>query len=62
MAESGHLPAVAERIACAGWIFEILDLDGKRIDKVLAQPTPWRRKAEYPARRSGSENFVEIDW
>ena len=38
MAESGHLPAVAERIACAGWIFEILDLDGKRIDKVLAQP------------------------
>lgn len=38
MAESGHLPAVAERIACAGWVFEVLDLDGKRIDKVLAQP------------------------
>jgi putative hemolysin len=38
MAESGHLPAVTERIACAGWIFEILDLDGKRIDKVLARP------------------------
>lgn len=37
MAESGHLPGVGERIACAGWIFEILDLDGKRIDKVLAQ-------------------------
>ena len=37
MAESGHLPAEAERIACAGWIFEVLDLDGKRIDKVLAQ-------------------------
>ncbi len=36
MAESGHLPAEAERIACAGWIFEVLDLDGKRIDKVLA--------------------------
>jgi putative hemolysin len=36
MAESGHLPAVGERIACAGWIFEVLDLDGKRIDKVLA--------------------------
>ena len=40
MAESGHLPAVAERIACAGWIFEVLDLDGKRIDKVLAQKDP----------------------
>ena len=36
MAESGHLPEVAERITCAGWIFEVLDLDGKRIDKVLA--------------------------
>ena len=36
MAESGRLPEVGERIACAGWIFEVLDLDGKRIDKVLA--------------------------
>jgi len=42
MAESGHLPAVAERIACEGWIFEVVDLDGKRIDKVLAQKdTDW---------------------
>lgn len=40
MAESGHLPAESERIACAGWVFEILDLDGKRIDKVLAQRDP----------------------
>jgi putative hemolysin len=38
LAESGHLPSVGERIACAGWIFEVLDLDGRRIDKVLAQP------------------------
>jgi putative hemolysin len=37
MAETGRLPAVGERIACAGWIFEIVDLDGKRIDKVLAE-------------------------
>lgn len=36
MAESGRLPEVGERISCAGWIFEVLDLDGKRIDKVLA--------------------------
>lgn len=36
MAESGRLPEVGERIACAGWIFEVLDLDGKRIDKVMA--------------------------
>ena len=36
MSVSGHLPAVGERIVCAGWCFEVLDLDGKRIDKVLA--------------------------
>jgi putative hemolysin len=36
MAESGHLPILGERVACAGWIFEVIDLDGKRIDKVLA--------------------------
>ncbi len=38
MAVSGRLPATGERIECAGWVFEVLDLDGKRIDKVLAQP------------------------
>jgi len=36
MAVSGRLPAVGERINCAGWIFEVVDLDGKRIDKVMA--------------------------
>jgi putative hemolysin len=40
MAESGHLPATGERIECAGWLFEIVDLDGKRIDKVLAVALP----------------------
>ena len=36
MAVSGRLPAVGERIDCAGWSFEVVDLDGRRIDKVLA--------------------------
>ena len=36
---SGHLPSTGERIPCAGWQFEIVDLDGKRIDKVLATET-----------------------
>ncbi|MDO8699185.1 MAG: hemolysin family protein [Rhodoferax sp.] len=36
MSVSGHLPAVGERIECADWRFEVIDLDGKRIDKVLA--------------------------
>jgi len=36
MSVSGQLPAVGDRIECVGWIFEVVDLDGKRIDKVLA--------------------------
>jgi putative hemolysin len=35
---SGRLLKTAERVECAGWRFEVLDLDGKRIDKVLASP------------------------
>lgn len=40
MSVSGHLPAVGERIACGKWLFEVVDLDGKRIDKVLASRLP----------------------
>ena len=36
LAVSGHLPRTGERIECAGWVFEVADLDGRRIDKVLA--------------------------
>ncbi|MCY1563201.1 Transporter associated domain protein [compost metagenome] len=38
MSVSGHLPAVGERIECAGWCFEIVALEGRRIDRVLASP------------------------
>ena len=34
----GHLPATGEKIHCGNWVFEVLDLDGKRIDRVLAGP------------------------
>jgi putative hemolysin len=36
LAVTGHLPQTGERIECAGWCFEVVDLDGRRIDKVLA--------------------------
>ncbi|WP_427913297.1 hemolysin family protein [Ramlibacter sp. MMS24-I3-19] len=36
LAVSGHLPAVGEKIECGEWLFEVMDLDGRRIDKVLA--------------------------
>jgi putative hemolysin len=36
--ELQHLPATGEKIETLGWCFEVLDLDGRRIDKVLATP------------------------
>ena len=38
LAVSGHLPSVGEKIECGDWLFEVVDLDGRRIDKVLATP------------------------
>ena len=34
--ELGHLPVVGECLVTHGWKFEVIDLDGRRIDKVLA--------------------------
>ena len=34
--EFGEIPNVGEKITAAGWQFEIVDLDGRRIDKALA--------------------------
>lgn len=36
--EFGKIPEVGEQIVSHNWRFEILDLDGRRIDKVLATP------------------------
>ena len=33
---SGRLLRTGEQVECAGWRFEVIDLDGRRIDKVLA--------------------------
>ena len=32
----GAIPTVGQSISADGWKFEIVDLDGRRIDKVLA--------------------------
>ena len=40
MSVSGRLPGEGERIVCGSWLFEVVDLDGKRIDKVLATLRP----------------------
>ena len=37
---TGRLPREGEKVEWGGWRFEILDMDGKKIDKVLAMPLP----------------------
>ncbi|MEN9805547.1 MAG: hypothetical protein RL756_55 [Pseudomonadota bacterium] len=33
--EIGHLPEVGQRRELQGWTLEVVDLDGRRIDKLL---------------------------
>ena len=36
LSEFKHLPATGESVTALGWRFEVVDLDGRRIDKILA--------------------------
>lgn len=36
LSELGHLPQIGESVDSQGWRFEVVDLDGRRIDKILA--------------------------
>jgi putative hemolysin len=38
MARLGHIPAMGERFEWEGLSFEILDMDGLRVDKLLVTP------------------------
>jgi putative hemolysin len=38
LAELGHIPEAGECLETLGWRFEVVDMDGRRIDKVLARP------------------------
>ena len=40
LSELGHLPEAGEAFTYEGWRFEIADMDGLRIDKLLAQREP----------------------
>ena len=45
LSQLGHLPVVGEHFDYEGWRFEVVDLDGSRIDKVMADTsacTGWR--------------------
>ncbi len=38
LAEMGRLPDVGDMVECAGWSFTVMELEGRRIDYVLAVP------------------------
>ena len=38
----GHLPETTDSVEWEGWRFEVVDLDGRRVDKVLASQLPAR--------------------
>jgi putative hemolysin len=46
----GRVPAVADHVEWLGWRFEVVDMDGKRVDKVLVSRLP--EDAEAGAQRS----------
>lgn len=48
----GHLPRVGEAAEAQGWRFEVVDLEGHRIDKVLVAPI--RPDALRKTRRPGA--------
>jgi putative hemolysin len=39
-----HLPATGEIVNAQGWRFEVVDLDGRRIDKIIASRLPGTRR------------------
>jgi putative hemolysin len=44
LAELGRMPAEGETVAYGGWRFEVVDMDGQRIDKVLVRHLAAREK------------------
>jgi putative hemolysin len=52
LANLGHLPVTGETLDVLGWRFEVVDLDGRRIDKVLATRLPATRRPAVRAQAS----------
>jgi putative hemolysin len=44
----GRLPGTADRVEWEGWRFEVVDMDGKRVDKVLVARTPTAAEEAAP--------------
>ncbi len=67
-----HLPSLGQAIKVGNWRFEVVDLDGRRVDKVLAsrvaevhRPGQPRRTLNHPLRQRAKSNQLEAlcpDW
>jgi putative hemolysin len=44
-----HLPETGERFGHDGWSFEVVDMDGRKIDKLIAARPKRKKSAETPA-------------
>ncbi|WP_269836665.1 hemolysin family protein [Rheinheimera soli] len=53
MYQLGKIPKTADTIDVAGWRLEIVDMDGKRIDKVLASKLPVDEDESDPDHKTG---------
>ena len=43
LAAFGRIPQTGDQVVAQNWRLEVVDMDGRRIDKVLAQRVPARR-------------------
>lgn len=46
MARLGHIPSVAEHFECEGLRFEVVDMDGRRVDEALVSVLPERGEVD----------------
>jgi putative hemolysin len=46
LAQLGRVPEVGQTVAYGGWHFEVVDMDGRRIDKVLVRRSAAREEME----------------
>lgn len=47
MAISGDLPQIGDVVSCDDWLIEVIDLDGRRIDKLLLTPSHPRSTPQH---------------
>jgi putative hemolysin len=47
LAISGHLPTVGDEVEIEEWIFQVIEMEGRRIDRVLAKPST-RSEVDFP--------------